>query len=600
MISSFTIVDKAAHNSCRREEYNGLKTTITSRQSPTAFSELHALLSDHDYMLGKTRAPAPSITLCFAANYAVGSLSMLEAHQAQLLKLTTQLSALGFQVSSIASSGLQAFYGARPSNNNRNNNTYNCGNRNNSYGNNNQGRVSHLSPTSQNSPKSSNGQPSFVSTTSIPTPPPPFITQQRTVNLRQNPKQRVSYNLSANYAIVLPTTITEPTSFTVSNNSPKWRQAIKEEYDALMKNGTCSLVPLASNTNVVDVVKSITIRAVLSFVVTNNRPLRQLDVHNAFLYGNLKEQAYMKQLPGFIDPQQPNHVCLLHKSLYGLKHALHAWFERLSKALFDLSFIGSKTAPSLFIYSCGHTLCTLCYMPLNYFLGIEIVPHVSGILASQKKYILELLQSADLSNYNHVSSPMITLSSLSLDDSIAFSNLVKYQQSAIKRILRYLHGTVEHGMLIHRSSGSTLEAFTDVLWKGNPDTSFKSFSDADWAGVSDDQRSTGRFSLYLGSNHISWTSRKQRTVLRSSTKVEYKALANIVVELTWLQALLHELGIRSSSTPILYSAIFTAVASPFFWQWELSSLAVETSPGIGNSITGSRNALCILFPTILP
>ncbi|GJX60557.1 gag/pol polyprotein [Tanacetum coccineum] len=45
-----------------REEYNGLKTTITARQSPTAFSELHALLSDHDYMLGKTHAPAPSIT----------------------------------------------------------------------------------------------------------------------------------------------------------------------------------------------------------------------------------------------------------------------------------------------------------------------------------------------------------------------------------------------------------------------------------------------------------------------------------------------------------------------------------------------------------
>ncbi|GJR52803.1 nucleotide-binding alpha-beta plait domain-containing protein [Tanacetum coccineum] len=67
-----------------REEYNILKTTITARQSPTAFSELHALLSDHDYMLGKTRAPASSITSFFAANYAVGSPSMPEARQAQL------------------------------------------------------------------------------------------------------------------------------------------------------------------------------------------------------------------------------------------------------------------------------------------------------------------------------------------------------------------------------------------------------------------------------------------------------------------------------------------------------------------------------------
>ncbi|GKG00674.1 hypothetical protein Tco_0302364, partial [Tanacetum coccineum] len=55
-----------------------------------------------------------------------------------------------------------------------------------------------------------------------------------------------------------------------------------------------------------------------------------------------------------------------------------------------------------------------------------------------------------------------------------------------KRILRYLHGTIEHGMLIRRSSGSTLQAFTDVLWKCNLDTSLEAFSDADWAGDSDD------------------------------------------------------------------------------------------------------------------
>nr|GEX19252.1 nucleotide-binding, alpha-beta plait [Tanacetum cinerariifolium] len=124
-----------------RKEYNSLKTTITARQSPTAFSELHLLLSDHDHMLGKTHAPAPSITLSFAANYAVGSPSMPEAHQAQLLELTAQLSTLGFQVSPIAPSGPQAFYGARSSNNNRNNYNNNCGNRNNSRGNNdNRGR----------------------------------------------------------------------------------------------------------------------------------------------------------------------------------------------------------------------------------------------------------------------------------------------------------------------------------------------------------------------------------------------------------------------------------------------------------------------------
>ncbi|GJU13673.1 gag/pol polyprotein [Tanacetum coccineum] len=100
--------------------------------------------------------------------------------------------------------------------------------------------------------------------------------------------------------------------------------------------------------------------------------------------------------------------------------------------------------------------------------------------------------------------------------------------------------------------GPTLQAFTDVLWKGNPDTSLEAFSNANWAGNSDDRRSTGGFAIYLGSNLISWTARKQRTVSRSSTEAEYKALANTVAELTWLQDLLHELGIRSTSTPILW------------------------------------------------
>ncbi|GJV35108.1 putative RNA-directed DNA polymerase [Tanacetum coccineum] len=443
-------------------------------------------------------------------------------------------------------------------------------------------------PTSQTSPESSNGQPSPVSTTSIPTPPPPTpspppppITQKRPANFHQNPKQRVPYNPSANHATVLPTTITEPTSFTVSNNSLEWHQAMKEEYDALMKKGTWSLVPRASTTNVIDgidfhktfspFVKSTTIRAVLSLVVTNDWPLRQIDIQNAFLHGNLKEQVYMKQPPGFIDPQRPNHVCLLHKSLYDLKQAPCAWFECLSKALFDLGFKGSKMDPSLFIYSREDTLlyilvyvddiivtgnnkgtidniiCQLGFAfalkdlePLNYFLGIEIVLHVSGILLSQKKCILELLQSVGLSNCNPVSSPMVTLSSLSLDDSTAFSNPVKYQQVvgslqyvtlsrpdiafAVNKVCQYIHASTEN----HWSAVKRILRYLH----GNPDTSLEAFSDADWAGDSDDRRSTGGFSIYL--------------------EAEYKALADTIAELTWLQDLLHELSIRSSLTPILW------------------------------------------------
>ncbi|GJU38694.1 nucleotide-binding alpha-beta plait domain-containing protein [Tanacetum coccineum] len=193
--------------------------------------------------------------------------------------------------------------------------------------------------------------------------------------------------------------------FTVANNSLEWRQAIKEEYDALMKNGMWSLVPRASNTNVVD---------------------------GKWVY-RLKWDT--------------NGAITCYKARFVAKGFL-ATTSQLGFA-FALKDLG----------------------PLNYFLGTEIVPHVSGILLSQKKYILELLQSDDLSNCKPVSSPMV---------------------------VRHIHASIEKSMVF---------TFTDVLWKGNPDTSLEALSDADWAGDSDDRRSTRGFSIYLGS-HIYHDRRK--------------------------------------------------------------------------------------------
>lgn len=72
------------------------------------------------------------------------------------------------------------------------------------------------------------------------------------------------------------------------------------------------------------IAKPTTIRVVQSLVVRFNRQIPQLDINNAFLNGELQEEVYMMQLQGFIDPQHPNHVCRLYKSLHGLKHAPRA------------------------------------------------------------------------------------------------------------------------------------------------------------------------------------------------------------------------------------------------------------------------------------
>ncbi|GJV29785.1 nucleotide-binding alpha-beta plait domain-containing protein [Tanacetum coccineum] len=265
-----------------REEYNCLKTTITARQSPTAFSEIHALLNDHDCILGKMSALAPSIISSFAVNYAVGSPSMPEARQAQLSDhipsqcpnhdpstIRTRPSANFANTHAQSSNAFANWHSDTGANSHVTLDLEAMDNSKAYYGDdalyvgNDKGlpilhigsskvyspqkipsstrspisspsSVSHLSPTSQTSLESSNGQPSPVSTTSIPTPPPP-INRQCSANLRQNPKQRVPYNPFVNHATVLPTTITKPTSFTVANNSPEWRQAMKEEYDALVK-----------------------------------------------------------------------------------------------------------------------------------------------------------------------------------------------------------------------------------------------------------------------------------------------------------------------------------------------------------------------------
>ena len=97
------------------------------------------------------------------------------------------------------------------------------------------------------------------------------------------------------------------------------------------------------------VIKHATIRLVISIAVTYKWPIKQLDVQNTFLHGDLHENVFMIQPQGYVHPQYPNHVCKLHKSLYGLRQAPGSWFSKLSTKLLSLGFSESKADTSLFV-----------------------------------------------------------------------------------------------------------------------------------------------------------------------------------------------------------------------------------------------------------
>jgi histone deacetylase 1/2 len=91
--------------------------------------------------------------------------------------------------------------------------------------------------------------------------------------------------------------------------------------------------------------------------VSKGWQIRQLDVHNAFLNGSLREVVYMAQPTGFVNSALPNHVCLLHRSLYGPKQAPRAWYTRLSDFLQTIGFRTSKVDTSPFVLTRNHDIC---------------------------------------------------------------------------------------------------------------------------------------------------------------------------------------------------------------------------------------------------
>jgi histone deacetylase 1/2 len=343
------------------------------------------------------------------------------------------------------------------------------------------------------------------------------------------------------------------------------------------------------------VVKPVTIRLILTMAVTHKWPIQQLDVNNAFLNGALEEEVYMIQPPGF-ESQDKSLVCRLTKALYGLKQAPRAWFDRLKTALMKYGFKASCCDPSLFtLHTSTSCIYILVYVDdiiitgsslnlihtltanlnsefslkqlgnLDYFLGVQVTHLQNGsLILSQAKYVTDLLERAGMTEAKGISTPMISGQRLSkhganyyqdptfyrsIVGALQYATLTRPEISfavnkvcqflsqpleehwkATKRILRYLKGTLHHGLLLRPASPTT-------------PTPLLAFCDADWGADPDDRRSTSGSCLFFGPNLISWSSKKQTLVARSSTEAEYRSLANTAADILWVQSLLQELHI---------------------------------------------------------
>ncbi|XP_026430975.1 uncharacterized protein LOC113328098 [Papaver somniferum] len=309
----------------------------------------------------------------------------------------------------------------------------------------------------------------------------------------------------------------------------------------------------------------------------------------------------MHQPPGFVDFAHPDYVCRLRRYLYGLKQAPRAWFQRFAQFITGCGFRGSGCDPSLFVYHSGSdTAYLLLYVDdivliasndallerfiglmkcefamtdlgaLYQFKGITVTLSDSGLFLSQSSYAQDIIARASMANCNPVTTPVDTQPKLSttsgppLEDPTLYRSLdgdlqyltftrpdISYavqqvclfmhdpreiHMQAIKRNLRYLQGTLDHGLFLSAS----------------PITGLTAYSDADWAGCPDSRRSISGHCIFLGYNLISWSSKRQATVSRSSAEAEYRGVSNAVAEATWLRNLLLELHIPLRRSTVVY------------------------------------------------
>ncbi|GKB74856.1 retrovirus-related pol polyprotein from transposon TNT 1-94 [Tanacetum coccineum] len=340
------------------------------------------------------------------------------------------------------------------------------------------------------------------------------------------------------------------------------------------------------------------IRICLAYAAHKSFIVFQMDVKTAFLHSTLKEDVYVCQLEGFINADHPIYVNKLNKALYGLKQAPRAWYDVLSKFLLQNPFSKGTIDPTLFIRSFDDDILVVQVyvddiifgstnprytqlfadlmksrfeMPMmgemSFFLSLQVNQSPRGIFINQSNYVLEILKKYGMDKSDPVGTPMEIKDKLDLDqnrtlvDEIKYSNIgalmyltssrpnivhatclcARYQAKPtekhlkeVKRIFRYLRGTVNMGLWYTKDSCFEL---TRSLY-------------VDYAGCKDTFKSTSGGAQFLGEKLVSWSSKKQDYTSLSTAEAEYVSLSACCAQIFFMRTQLLDYGFHFSKIPI--------------------------------------------------
>lgn len=443
----------------------------------------------------------------------------------------------------------------------------------------------------------------------------------------------------------------EPLCFEEAAKDKNWKRVMDEEIDAISRNETWDLMDLPKGCRAIGVkwifklkkndkghvlkhkarlvakgynqVQGVdfedvfapvarleTVRLLFAIAAQFGWIIHQMDFKSAFLNGDLQENVYVRQPPGYIVKGQENRVLKLRKALYGLRQAPRTWNTTLDRFLKVNDFSRCPHEYAVYVKKDGHSVLIVCIYvddilitgneksqierfkedlaqsfdmtdlgEMCFYLGIKVEQKPDGIFASQQAYIYKVLRQFNMSNCSPVDTP-ISMPSKTRDaahaelvNSTLYRSLVgslryitctrpdilyavgfacrfmdkptEEHMTLCKRIMRYLKGTINHGLLYTSGHGRC---------------ELKGYSDSDWGGDLDTRRSTTGFLFSLGTTAFSWASKLQPIVALSSAEAEYIALASCASHASWLRQLLSEMHLEQKSPIELYVDNQSAIA----------------------------------------